>query len=137
MDANHSEPLLKSQREPLLQLSDLTVDFDTSEGWVRCLYGVDMEVYSGEILGLVGESGSGKSMTALAVMGLLPHGSHPLGGIELDGVDVLGTSEPNLCKMRGNTMGMVFQEPMTALNPFFTIGRQLREPLLLHMNMTK
>jgi ABC-type multidrug transport system fused ATPase/permease subunit len=71
MNPNHSEPLLKSQREPLLQIADLTVDFDTSTGWVRCLYGVDMEVYPGEILGLVGESGSGKSVTCMAVMQLL------------------------------------------------------------------
>jgi peptide/nickel transport system ATP-binding protein len=91
----------------------------------------------GEIVAITGESGSGKSMTALAVMGLLPQGSRPQGAIMLDDTDILQTSEPDLCQMRGNTMGMVFQEPMTALNPVQTIGEQVAETILIHEKTTK
>ncbi len=93
MNPNHSEPLLKSQREPLLQLSDLTVDFDTSTGWVRCLYGVDMEVFPGEILGLVGESGSGKSVTCMAVMQLLGPRALIRGNVRYRKQDLMGLDE--------------------------------------------
>lgn len=101
------------------------------------LHDVDLEVGLGEIVAITGESGSGKSMTALSVMGLLPNGASTRGSITLDGVDILQTVEPDLCKMRGNTMGMVFQEPMTALNPVQTIGAQVAETILIHEKTSK
>ena len=106
-------------------------------GAVDILHNVDLSMRHGEIVAITGESGSGKSMTALSVMGLLPRGAVPDGQIMLDGTDVLQTSEPDLCKMRGNTMGMVFQEPMTALNPVQTIGAQVAETILIHERTTR
>jgi peptide/nickel transport system ATP-binding protein len=129
MDENHPEPLLKSQREPLLQLSDLTVDFDTPTGWVRCLYGVDLEVYSGEILGLVGESGSGKSVTCMAVMQLLGPRALIRGNVRYSKQDLLGLDEKGLTRMRGREIAMIFQDPMSSLNPVHTIGRQVLESI--------
>ncbi|MEJ6396495.1 ABC transporter ATP-binding protein [Yoonia sp. 208BN28-4] len=93
---------------------------------------VSFDVAKGEIVAITGESGSGKSMTALSIMGLLPRGSKAKGKVLLDGTDILTTPEPDLCKMRGNDMGMVFQEPMTALNPVQTIGDQVAEAILVH-----
>jgi peptide/nickel transport system ATP-binding protein len=93
---------------------------------------VSLDIAPGEVLGLVGESGSGKSMTALAVMGLLPQGARATGTIRLDGVDLLTQSEAQLCAIRGNRIGMIFQEPMTALNPVKTIGDQVAETLIIH-----
>jgi len=90
----------------------------------------------GQITAITGESGSGKSMTALAIMGLLPQGQ-AAGAILLDGTDIVQTPEPALCRMRGNAMGMVFQEPMTALNPVQTIGAQVAETIRVHENVTK
>lgn len=96
------------------------------------LHHVGFDVGAGEIVAVTGESGSGKSMTALSVMGLLPQGAHATGKILLDGVDVLTSPEADLCAMRGNDMGMIFQEPMTALNPVQTIGDQVAEAILVH-----
>ena len=117
----------------LLAIQDLSL----SIGDAQILYDIDLTMQPGEIVAITGESGSGKSMTALAVMGLLPQGSRPQGAIMLDGTDILQTSEPDLCQMRGNTMGMVFQEPMTALNPVLTIGEQVAETILIHEKTTK
>ena len=103
----------------------------------RILNGVSLEIGRGEIFGLVGESGSGKSMTALAAMQLLPHGAEARGRILLDGADMLSLSEAAMCRLRGRRIGMVFQEPMTALNPVKTIGEQIAEGLALHMRMTR
>lgn len=96
------------------------------------LKGVSLEIGAGEIHGIIGESGSGKSMTALSVMQLLPRGSQCRGQITLDGVSVLQAVEPALCAMRGASVGMVFQEPMTALNPLQTIGAQVAETISIH-----
>ncbi|MDG4649489.1 dipeptide ABC transporter ATP-binding protein [Roseibacterium sp. SDUM158017] len=93
---------------------------------------VTLEVRPGEIFGLVGESGSGKSMTALALMGLLPDGAEARGAIRLDRQDLLRLPESGLCRIRGNEIGMIFQEPMTALNPVRTIGDQVAETLMIH-----
>ena len=108
-----------------------------SIGDTEILHDIDLTMQAGETVAITGESGSGKSMTALAVMGLLPNGSAPKGAVLLDGTDILQTSEPDLCKMRGNAMGMVFQEPMTALNPVQTIGDQVAETILIHEKTTK
>ena len=117
----------------LLEVKNLSLRI----GATQILHDVDVTVAHGEIVAITGESGSGKSMTALAIMGLLPQSSDVRGAITLNGTDILQTSEPDLCKMRGNTMGMVFQEPMTALNPVQTIGDQVAETILIHEKTSK
>ncbi|HYM30433.1 MAG TPA: ABC transporter ATP-binding protein, partial [Candidatus Cybelea sp.] len=97
--------------------------------------GVSFDLDRGETLGLIGESGSGKSITALALLGLLPEGAAVSGTVRFDGRDLVSLAESELCKLRGNRISMVFQEPMTALNPLHTVGRQIAEPLALHRGM--
>ena len=116
----------------LLELESLTVEIATPLGMARIVDGIDVALEAGESLGLVGESGCGKSMTALAIMGLLPEAARVLGRLRLDGQDLLALDEPALCALRGRRMAMVFQEPMTALNPVCTIGDQVGEGLRLH-----
>jgi peptide/nickel transport system ATP-binding protein len=106
-------------------------------GAVPILRDVSLTLSPGEILGLIGESGSGKSMTALATMGLLPRGAAAAGSIRLDGRDLLATPEHELCTLRGAAMGMVFQEPMTALNPVQTIGDQVAETVRIHRGASR
>ena len=120
--------------QPLLEVEGLVTEFDTDEGRVRAVDGVSFSVRPGETLGIVGESGCGKSVTALSVMRLLPQPmGHLAGGrILFDGRDLATLPIEEMEKVRGNHIGMVFQEPMTALNPVHTIGRQLTEVLLLH-----
>ena len=114
---------------PLLEVQDLAVAF----GGRRVVEGVSFTVQPGETVALVGESGSGKSVTALSTLRLLPSAaSNPAGRILLDGVDVLGAAEPALRRLRGGTVGMIFQEPMTSLNPLHDIGRQVGEAISLH-----
>ena len=117
----------------LLAIKDLSLSIGNTE----ILHDIDLDIQAGEIVAITGESGSGKSMTALAVMGLLPRGSAVTGKVILDGTDILKTAESDLCKMRGNAMGMVFQEPMTALNPVQTIGAQVAETILIHEKTSK
>ena len=117
----------------LLTIKDLSLTI----GAYRILHDIDLTMEAGEIVAITGESGSGKSMTALSVMGLLPQAAQPAGRITLDGIDILNTSEADLCKLRGDTMGMVFQEPMTALNPVQTIGAQVAETILIHEKTSK
>src|SRR5687767_1706695 len=96
-----------------------------------------MEVRGGDVLGVIGESGSGKSMTALAVMGLLPPGAERSGRILLDGVDLVTRTETEMCAVRGRDIGMIFQEPMTALNPLQTIGDQVAETVRVHARASR
>ena len=117
----------------LLKIKDLSL----SIGDVPILHDIDVEVDKGEILGIIGESGSGKSMTALALMQLLPSGSVTRGSIQLDGQELLDKSEAEMCALRGNDIGMIFQEPMTALNPVKTIGDQVAETIRIHSNMSR
>lgn len=117
----------------LLSLKNLSVQI----GGTPVLQGINLDMAPGQITAITGESGSGKSMTALAIMGLLPQGAKQQGQILLDGTDIVQTPEPALCRMRGNAMGMVFQEPMTALNPVQTIGAQVAETIRVHENVTK
>lgn len=120
---------------PLLSVRDLRVSLQTSHGHVEALRGVNFEMQRGDTLGLIGESGCGKSLTALAVMGLLPERANVMGSIALNGTDLTQLSEAALCQMRGARMAMIFQEPMTALNPLHPIWKQIAEPLQLHQGM--
>jgi peptide/nickel transport system ATP-binding protein len=122
---------------PLLAVRDLKVELDTSRGPALALRGVDFTLQRGATLGLIGESGCGKSMTAMAVMGLLPTGARVSGSIQLNGRELIGLPDGAMCRLRGNRIGMVFQEPMTALNPLHTIGDQIAEPLRLHKNVSR
>ena len=112
-------------------------NLDLAINGTSILRGVSLTVDPGEIVAITGESGSGKSMTALAVMGLTPEGSRTGGEILFQGADILTTPEEALCRMRGKDVGMVFQEPMTALNPVHTIGAQVAETILVHDNVTR
>lgn len=120
--------------DPLLVVSDLVVDFKTRAGNARVLDHISLSVKEGEILGIVGESGCGKSMTALSIMGLIPSppGKITSGSIKLAGQELVGMGIEGLCKIRGKEIGMIFQEPMTSLNPVFTVGEQIAESVRLH-----
>ncbi len=120
---------------PLLDVAGLTVDLDTPRGTARAVRGLSFALERGETLGLVGESGCGKSLTALALLGLLPDNARAGGSVRLDGRELLGQTERDWCRVRGNRIAMVFQEPMTALNPVHTVGRQVAEPLQLHRGL--
>ena len=121
----------------LLDVRGLRVTLNTGRGPADALRGIDLQLERGATLGLIGESGCGKSMTAMAVMGLLPTGARVSGSIRLNGQELVGLGDDAMCTLRGNRIGMVFQEPMTALNPLHTIGAQIAEPLRLHKGMTR
>ena len=120
----------------LLEVENLEVRLRTARGSAAAVRGVSFALDRGETLGLVGESGSGKSMTGLALLGLLPEGAEVAGSIRFDGRELLGLADAELCKLRGDRIGIVFQEPMTALNPLHSVGRQVAEPLLVHRRLT-
>jgi peptide/nickel transport system ATP-binding protein len=122
---------------PLLSLEELRVEFATDRGIARAVDGVSFTAMAGETVCLVGESGCGKSVTALSIMGLLPRANATsTGRILFDGRDMLAMDERNLADLRGDRLAMIFQEPMTSLNPAFTIGSQLTEVLTRHRAMT-
>jgi peptide/nickel transport system ATP-binding protein len=118
--------------EPLLQVKDLTVTFPNSGAGVRAVRGVDYAVNEGEFLGIVGESGSGKSVSSLAVMGLLPSSAKINGDITFRGESLLGMGDRALSRLRGREMSMIFQDPLSALTPVYTVGQQIEEALTLH-----
>ena len=120
--------------EPLLRVRDLAVEFDTEQGVVRAVDGLSFDIYPEETVGLVGESGCGKTVTGLSLLGLIPRppGRIASGSIEFDGRDLVQTSEEDMRAIRGSEISMIFQEPMTALNPVFTIGTQMIDVLRLH-----
>ena len=126
-------------QEKLLEVRDLRTYFKTEAGIARAVDGVSFDIFKDEVVGIVGESGSGKSVTALSLMRLIPNppGEIVGGSINFDGKDVLGLSLDDMRKMRGNDIGMIFQEPMTSLNPVYKIGFQLMEPILWHQDVTK
>ena len=125
-------------KNALLQVKDLRTYFHTEDGIVKAVDGVTFDVYSGETLGIVGESGCGKSVTSLSVMRLLDEKGEIAGGkIIFEGRDVMAIPESQMMKIRGNDMAMIFQEPMTALNPVFTVGFQIMEAILLHQDVNK
>ncbi len=124
--------------EPLLTISDLHVSFFTDKGEVRAVRGIDLEVRPGQTLALVGESGCGKSATALAIMRLLESpGRIVNGSLSYNGRDLAQLSEAELRSIRGKSIGMIFQEPMTSLNPVFSIGNQIGEVLQLHQGLSE
>ena len=125
-------------REPLLAVEDLAVQFWTSRGIVHAVNGITFDVRPGETLGLVGESGCGKSVTALTTMGILPRAARiASGSIRLDGRELLGLSERQWRRVRGKEIAMIFQDPMTSLNPVLTVGAQLREAIEEHLDLDR
>ena len=126
-----------ADRDALLQVEDLQVEFRTRRGTALVLNGVDFEVQRGETLCVVGESGCGKSMTALALLRLIPQppGRMRSGRVLFDGEDLAQASEERMREIRGNRISMIFQEPMTSLNPVFTVGDQIGESLRLHAGL--
>ena len=123
----------------LLEVKDLRTEFYTQDGIVKAVDGVSYDLQEGETLGLVGESGCGKSVSALSILRLIPNppGKIVGGSVMFDGEDLMRISEEEMRHIRGNRIAMVFQEPMTSLNPVLTIGRQLTESLELHLHMNK
>ena len=120
---------------PLLVVGDLRVTLATPRGPADALRGISFAIERGQTLGLIGESGCGKSITALALMGLLPDSATVSGSLRFDGRELVGLPEHDWCRLRGNRLAMVFQEPMTALNPLHTIGQQIGESLRLHKRL--
>ncbi|MFB2928554.1 ABC transporter ATP-binding protein [Aeromonas hydrophila] len=121
-------------KTPILEVRDLAVEFAVDDGKIKVLDGVSFKVAPGQTLGVVGESGCGKSVTSLAIMGLLPkpHGQVVAGSIRFQGEELLSLAPDQMYKVRGNRISMIFQEPMTALNPVQTVGVQLMEVFRLH-----
>ncbi len=121
---------------PVLEVTDLNVTFPSEDGNVNAVRGVNLRVDRGEVLGIVGESGSGKSVTSTAVMGLLDESARVSGSIKLHGQELLGRADRWMSHVRGNQVAMVFQDPLSALTPVYTIGNQLVEALQVHRNMS-
>jgi len=124
---------------PLLSVKDLEVTFKTEDGIVRAVNGLSLSLEAGETLGIVGESGSGKSVTALSIMRLIamPPGRIESGSIEFNGQDLLQVGESQMRQIRGNKISMIFQDPMTSLNPVLTVGDQIAEAIMLHQHKHK
>ena len=122
----------------LLEVRDLRTSFFTDAGEVRAVNGVSFNLERGRVLGIVGESGSGKSVTAYSIMQILAGTGKIVGGsIKFDGQELVGAGEKVMKDIRGNKISIIFQDPMTSLNPTYTIGRQLMEAILLHTNRNK
>ena len=122
---------------PLLEVHDLRTHIFTRRGVVKAVNGVSFQVRAGETLGLVGESGSGKTMTCLSILRLLPRGARIVSGeIALQGTNLTAASEATMERVRGKQIGMVLQNALAALDPVFTIGTQVGEPLVMHQHMS-
>ena len=121
----------------LLSVENLSVTLKTVRGTARAVRNLSFDLQKGETLGIVGESGCGKSLTALAIMGLLPENGWADGRVSLAGENLLDYNEDQMCRVRGDRIGMVFQEPMTSLNPLHTVGKQIAESMMLHRGMNK
>lgn len=125
------------QQEPLLSVNNLKAYFQSDDGLVKAVDGISFDVYQGETVCIVGESGCGKSVTAMSIMGLLPDSSTVQGEINLAEKNLTKLSKGNMRRIRGNELSMIFQEPMTSLNPVMTIGEQMTEVLLEHQAISK
>ncbi|NQU72542.1 MAG: ABC transporter ATP-binding protein, partial [Rhodospirillales bacterium] len=125
------------EKEVLLDVEDLSVEFSTAAGVVRAVDGISFKVHRGEFLAIVGESGCGKSVTALSIMRLLPKKIADVSAtkINFDGLELSSLPESEMRALRGRHISMIFQEPMTSLNPVLTIGDQITEPLITHLGM--
>jgi oligopeptide/dipeptide ABC transporter ATP-binding protein len=121
----------------LLDIEDLSVGFPTDDGLVQAVRGVSYQLRRGEVLGIVGESGSGKSVTSLAVMGLLPRTAKISGSARVLGKEMVGLSDAEISRIRGNQIAMIFQDPLTSLNPVYTVGVQLAEAVQAHHDVSK
>ncbi|MCJ7834796.1 ABC transporter ATP-binding protein [Cuneatibacter sp. NSJ-177] len=130
---------MKKESEILLQIRDLSVEYQTEDGIVKAVNGIDLNVGKGETVGLVGETGAGKTTVALSILRLIPDppGRIVRGEILWKGKDLLKESIPEMQKIRGDHISMIFQDPMTALNPVHTIGEQIAESVILHQNLHK
>ena len=124
--------------QPFLEVTDLRVSFPTEDGLVSAVDGVDFSVYKGKTLAVVGESGSGKSVTAQAVMGLINRKSASVSGeVRLDGEELVGATSEQVRSLRGKRMAMIFQDPLSSLHPFYSIGKQLVEAVRVHQDVSK
>src|SRR3712207_200858 len=123
----------------MLEVNSLKTHFKTRDGVVKAVDGVSFSLEPGETLGMVGESGSGKSVSALSIMQLNPKPpvEYPEGEVLFEGQDLLEASDDRMQKIRGNDIAMIFQDPMTSLNPVFTVGNQIREAIRIHQNLSK
>src|SRR3984885_5825793 len=121
----------------LLEVSELAVDVATRRRSQRVVDRTSFSLVEGESLGVVGESGSGKTMTALALMALTPEGAQVSGSIRFEERELVGLGEETMRQLRGDRIAMIFQEPMTALNPLHSVGAQVAEPLMLHRGLSK
>ncbi|HEY2763010.1 MAG TPA: ABC transporter ATP-binding protein [Pseudonocardiaceae bacterium] len=123
--------------EVVLDIDNLQVAFPTDDGLVQAVRGVSYQLRRGQVLGIVGESGSGKSVTSLATMGLLPGSAQVSGSVRLDGAELLGASDSELSRVRGRRISMIFQDPMTSLNPVYTVGDQIVEAIRAHHDVRR
>jgi peptide/nickel transport system ATP-binding protein len=127
----------RASGDVVLEVADLSVGFPTDDGLVQAVRGVSYQLRRGEVLGIVGESGSGKSVTSMAVMGLLPRSARISGSVRFGGRELLGASDSAMTKIRGRRMAMIFQDPMTSLNPVYTVGYQIAEAVQAHHDLSK
>lgn len=125
-----------TMRQPTLLVRDLNVHFGVDKNWVPAAVNLNYEVYPGEVLAIVGESGSGKSASSMALLGLLPSNARTSGSVVLNGREIMGSTQAELRKVRGSEVAVIFQEPMTAMNPMYTIGAQIVETVRLHREVS-
>ncbi len=136
MKPSHSK-FAQDPHAPLLSIEGLEVSFRTAEGTVNAVRGISLDLQPGEVLGIVGESGSGKSVTAMATMGLLPRSASVRGSVRFRGEELLHRNERQLMPFRGKAISMIFQDPMTSLNPVYSVGWQIVEAILAHQDLSK
>lgn len=127
---------MTDNKQPLLRVKDLNVTFKVQDGTVKAVNGISFDIFDGEIVGIVGESGSGKSQSMLAIMGLLAQNGKTTGSVKFKDKELVGLSSGKLNQIRGNDITMIFQDPMTSLNPYLKISSQMTEILMLHKQMS-